>query len=125
DGGLDVSPQLDLPRPGEGVRAFPETGYVFVTRGDLALAFDCGPAAPAFLPAHAHADGLSSQLWLRGEPLVLDPGMPTYEAGAERDFFRSTQAHSTVAVGGSQFESWGAFRSGPLPRVELLRADDG
>jgi hypothetical protein len=75
------------------------------------------------LPAHAHADGLSFQLWLDGEPVVVDPGMPTYEAGTERDFFRSTQAHSTVAVGGSQFETWGAFRAGPLPQVELVEAN--
>lgn len=124
DGGLDVSPQLDLARPHEGVSVFAETGYVFACRGDVALAFDCGPVSPPFLPAHAHADGLSFQLWLRGEPVVCDPGMATYDAGAERDFQRSTQAHSTVAVGGSQFEPWGAFRAGPLPRVELLEASD-
>jgi len=63
-------------------------------------------------------------LWLHGEPVVVDPGMPTYEPGAERDVFRSTQAHSTVAVGGSQFESWGAFRAGPLPQVELVEANE-
>jgi hypothetical protein len=122
DGGVDVAPALELEVPGDGVRIFPETGYVFFRRGSLALAFDCGPVSPPFLPAHAHADGLSFQLWLHGEPVVIDPGMPTYEAGPERDFFRSTYAHSTVAVGGSQFESWGAFRAGPLPQVALVDA---
>jgi hypothetical protein len=124
DGGLDVAPVLQLDEPGGGVRIFPETGYVFVRRGGLSLAFDCGPVSPSFLPAHAHADGLSFQLWVNGEPVVVDPGMPTYEAGAERNFFRSTQAHSTVTVGGSQFESWGAFRAGPLPRIELVEANE-
>ena len=124
DGGLDVAPRLELTPPGDGVRVCPDTGYVFITRGELALAFDCGPVSPSFLPAHAHADVLSFQLWLRGEPVVVDPGMPTYDAGAERDFFRSTQAHSTVAVGGSQFEPWGAFRAGPLPRPELIDAGE-
>jgi hypothetical protein len=124
DGGIDIAPALVLEEPRDGVRIFPETGYVFVRRGGLALAFDCGPVSPPFLPAHAHADGLSFQLWSNGEPVVVDPGMPTYEAGAERDFFRSTEAHSTVAVGGSQFESWGAFRAGPLPQVELVEASE-
>ena len=124
DGGLDVAPVLELDAPPHGVRVYPETGYVFVQRDGVALAFDCGPVAPPFLPAHAHADGLSFQMWLNGEPVVVDPGMPTYEAGAERDFFRSTQAHSTVAVGGSQFESWGAFRAGALPEVGLLEAGE-
>ena len=67
-------------------------------------------------PAHAHADALSFQLWADGRPVVVDPGMPTYDAGAERDWFRGTRAHSTVAIDGDQFEPWGAFRSGPLPR---------
>jgi len=42
DGGLDIAPQLDLPKPPEGLAAFPETGYVFVRDADLWLAFDCG-----------------------------------------------------------------------------------
>ena len=49
------------------------------------------------------------------------PGTSTYEPGAQRDLERSTAAHSTIALDGrSQFELWGAFRSGPLPRVRLL-----
>lgn len=124
DGGLDIAPTLELDAPVDGVRVFPESGYVFVRRAGFALAFDCGPVSPPFLPAHAHADALSFQLWLGGKPVVVDPGMPTYEAGAERNFFRSTQAHSTVAVGGSQFESWGAFRAGPLPTVGLTDAGE-
>src|SRR5262249_20300286 len=70
---------------------------------------------------HAHADALSFQLWVDGRPAVVDPGTYTYEAGADRDWFRSTRAHSTVAVDGrDQFELWGAFRAGRLPRVRLL-----
>jgi hypothetical protein len=60
-----------------------------------------------------------------GAPVVVDPGMPTYEAGGERDRYRGTTAHSTVAVDGDQFELWGAFRSGPLPQVALLQAQPG
>ena len=65
----------------------------------------------------------SSSGWTAA-PVVVDPGMSTYEPGAERDWFRGTRAHSTVAVDGDQFELWGAFRSGPLPRVELLEASE-
>ena len=120
DGTLDLAPRLDLPPPPDGLSLFPETGYAVFRRNGVWLAFDCGPPAPPYLPAHAHADALSFQLWLDGEPVVVDPGMPTYEPGAERDWFRGTRAHSTVSIDGrDQFELWGAFRSGPLPRVEL------
>jgi uncharacterized heparinase superfamily protein len=125
DGGLDVAPELELADPPAGLALFPETGYAVVRRGDVWLAFDCGPPSPPFLPAHAHADALSFQLWVGGRPLVIDPGMPTYEPGRERDWFRGTRAHSTIALDGAdQFELWGAFRSGPLPEVELIGATE-
>ena len=90
---------------------------------DCWLAFDCGPPAPPYLPAHAHADVLSFQLWWDDCPVVIDPGTFTYEPGAERDWFRGTRAHSTIAVDRrDQFELWGAFRSGRLPRGELVGA---
>ena len=126
DGWPGLGPQLDLPEPPQGLTVLRESGFAVVREGPLWLAFRCGPLAPDFLPAHAHADALSFQLWWRGEPVVVDPGTSTYEPGAERDRERGTAAHSTVQVDGrDQFELWGAFRSGPLPRVELLEARDG
>jgi len=120
DGGLDIAPVLDLPTPPEGIQVFPDTGYVFVRAGRLWLAFDCGPPAPPYLPAHAHADALSIQLWWDGKPVVVDAGTSTYEPSEARDWDRSTRAHSTVSIDErNQFEPWGSFRSGPLPTVEL------
>jgi hypothetical protein len=122
DGTVDA-PALDLPEAEEGMSVFPESGFVVVREGPLWLAFRCGPPSPAFLPAHAHADALSFQLWWRGRPVVVDPGTYTYEPGADRDWFRSTRAHSTLTVDGrDQFKLWGAFRSGPLPKVALRYA---
>jgi uncharacterized heparinase superfamily protein len=124
DGTLDLAPQLELPEPAPGLSVFEETGYAVLREPGLWLAFDCGPPAPPFLPAHAHADALSFQLWLDGRPVVVDPGTSTYEPGVDRDRERSTAAHSTIALDGrSQFEPWGAFRSGPLPRVRFLSAE--
>jgi uncharacterized heparinase superfamily protein len=121
DGPLELAPKLDLPPARRGLSVFAETGYAVLREDRIWLAFDCGPPSPSFLPAHAHADALSFQLWVDGRPAVVDPGTYTYEAGADRDWFRSTRAHSTVAVDGrDQFEVWGAFRAGQLPRVRLL-----
>ncbi len=123
DGGLDLAPTLVLPDPPQGAAVFAESGYVVLRDGPLWLAFDCGAPAPSFIPAHAHADVLSFQLWWDGRPLVVDPGTYTYEPGRSRNWFRGTAAHSTVALDGrNQFRLWGSFRSGPLPRVELVEA---
>jgi hypothetical protein len=125
DGTVDA-PRLDLPEPLDGLTVLPDSGFVVVRDGDLWLAFRCGAPSPPFLPAHAHADALSFQLWWQGRPVVVDPGTYTYEPGAERDWFRGTRAHSTVTVDGrDQFRLWGAFRSGPLPKVSLRYARDG
>jgi Heparinase II/III-like protein/Heparinase II/III N-terminus len=122
DGTIDA-PQLELPAAAEGLSVFGDSGFVVVREGPLWLAFRCGVPAPDFLPAHAHADALSFQLWWRGRPVLVDPGTFTYEPGADRDWFRSTRAHSTVCVDGrNQFRPWGAFRSGPLPKVSLRYA---
>jgi hypothetical protein len=121
DAPLELAPALELPGPQQGLTVFESTGYAVLRQGDVVLALDCGPPSPPFLPAHAHADALSFQLWVGGEPVVVDPGTRTYEAGPERNAFRGTRAHATVALdGGDQFEPWGAFRSGPLPTVRLL-----
>jgi hypothetical protein len=125
DGAIDLAPQLVLPSPPAGLTVFPDTGYAVVRNDRIWLAFDCGPPSPDFLPAHAHADALSFQLWIDDRPVVVDPGMSTYEAGAERDHLRSSAAHATVTIdGGSQFRPWGAFRTGPLPSVTILDQRD-
>ena len=122
DGTVDA-PRLELPDAPQGLSVFGDSGFVVVREGPLWLAFRCGPPSPEFLPAHAHADALSFQLWWRGRPVLVDPGTFTYEPGADRDWFRSTRAHSTVAVDGrNQFRLWGAFRSGALPKVSLRYA---
>ena len=124
DGGLDIAPVLELPAPVDGLDERVASGYVFLRRPGLWLAFDCGAPAPSFLPAHAHADGLSFQLWVDGRPAIVDPGTSTYEPGRVRAWERGTESHSTVAAGGDQFRVWGAFRAGHLPEVRLLEAGD-
>ncbi len=126
DGWLDAVPVLELPVSSAGVTALRDSGLALVREDGLWLAFRCGPLAPAFLPAHAHADALGFQLWWDGLPVVVDPGTFTYEAGPERDAFRGTAAHAALRVDGrDQFEPWGAFRAGPLPQTRLLAAEPG
>jgi uncharacterized heparinase superfamily protein len=104
-----------------------ESGYLALRHGDDQAVIDLGPLCPPHLTPHAHADALSFVLWADGEPVVIDPGSFSY-TGPDRDRFRSTPAHNTVAVGGrDQCEFWGDFRAAYLPRVEarpVRRAGD-
>lgn len=125
DGTVDA-PSLELPESPPGLTVLEPSGFVVVREGELWLAVRCGPPAPAFLPAHAHADALSFQLWWKGRPVVTEAGTSTYEPGPVRFYERGTRAHSTVTIDGrDQFRIWGAFRSGPLPDAKLLYARPG
>lgn len=74
----------------------PEADYV---------CFDCGEQAAGLrrddVPsaAHGHADCLSIVLWLRGRPVLVDPGFYCYNGDpAWEVHFRKTCAHNTATV---------------------------
>jgi uncharacterized heparinase superfamily protein len=92
-------------------RQFPQSGYYRIAHGDLNVLVDGGPIGPDYLPAHAHADIFSYELYLGDAPFVVDAGTYEYEPGPMRDYTRSTRAHNTVCVDGvDQAECWDSFR---------------
>jgi len=63
------------------------------------------------LPAHAHADMFSFELYIGGERVFVDSGVYEYTAGEWRDYFRSTRAHNSLEIKGkNQSEVWNSFR---------------
>ncbi len=99
--------------PARTSRLFPDAGYALLrdAGGDRALFLDAGDLGYLSTAAHGHADCLAIVLGAFGEPLLVDPGTYTYHADPEfRAFFRSTAAHNTVRVDGTeQSEMQGAF----------------
>ena len=68
------------------------------TRDANYLLFDCGPHG-ALNCGHAHADALAIDVAANGRTVLVDPGTYTYTGSkAERDWFRSSQAHNTVTL---------------------------
>ena len=93
-------------------QAFPRSGYYTLQNGDLKLVFDAGEIAPAYMPGHAHCDGLSFELSRKGRPVFVNSGTGQYQ-GALRSYFRSTAAHNTVMIDGEeQSQCWGEHRVG-------------
>ena len=71
------------------------------------LCFDCGEQAAGLrtddVPsaAHGHADCLSLILWLRGQPVLVDPGFYCYNGDPTWEVhFRRTRAHNTATIDG-------------------------
>ena len=82
---------------------------------------DIGPLGCPVSGGHGHADLLSIQCAIFGEPCLVDAGNYCYTPQADwRDYFRSTEAHNTVSVDGqSQSEAAGPFGWRSRPRVRL------
>lgn len=84
----------------------------------------CG-IKPDHQPGHAHADSLSFILYSNGKPIIVDPGVSTYEVGERRNWERSTKAHNTVTLEGQNTaDIWGKFRIGKRPNVKIIEESD-
>jgi hypothetical protein len=109
---------------GDGVSRLRDTGYVRLGAGGDAVIFDCGKCGPDDNPGHAHADFLSVEISIGGERFIVDPGVPTYTAGAERDGSRSAAAHNGPhIVGAEPIEFWKSFRVGRRGTARELTDD--
>lgn len=108
------------------IQVLEDAGWAILQGDDgSSLFFDAGPLGPDAVLGHAHADALSFELHAPGQPLLVDPGVCTYRAGALRDRFRSTAVHNTVTVDGvDQCQFWGPFRVAYPPAVTLHATDD-
>jgi Heparinase II/III-like protein/Heparinase II/III N-terminus len=102
------------------------SGYVVMKPDErLHLVADVGPPCPDELPAHAHADCLSFELAVDGRRVIVDTGTSTYIQGDRRQYERSTRAHNTVEIDGTdQTEVWGVFRAARLARPHVERAHE-
>jgi hypothetical protein len=100
------------------------TGWVRLDAGDASLVVDAGPDADGWQPGHAHADGLSFELWVDGRRAIVDFGVASYAAGGAREETRATRSHNTVELGGrDSCEVWASFRVGRRGRGRLTAAD--
>ncbi len=112
------------PPAGPASRLFADGGYAVLGEGWSSESHQMILAVgPLGLSGHGHADLLSVQVAVFGEPLIVDPG--TYAYAAEpgwRDHFRGTAAHSTVTVDDrDQAGPVDLFKWRTRPRSRVLR----
>lgn len=106
--------------------SYPQTGYyLWISADELEkIIVDAGPPAVAYNLAHAHCDLLSYELWLNGQPFIVDSGVHGYGGDRFREYCRSTLAHSTVMFDGvEQSEIWSTFRMARAARLLSAESD--
>lgn len=96
--------------------AFNDSGYYILgarygAPDEVRALIDCGNLGYLSIAAHGHADALAMVLSAGGREILVDPGTYAYHTQKKwRDYFRSTYAHNTVTIDGSnQSEIGGNF----------------
>lgn len=99
-----------------------DSGYRMLRLQDLLVTANIGNITPSYQPGHSHADSLSFTLHSKGKPIIVDPGISTYENNLQRSLERSTRYHNTISINGkNNNEVWSAFRVGRRAKVTLLK----
>jgi len=77
-----------------------------------------GGVQPSFQPGHTHADIGNFCLWYKGQQIIVDRGISTYDSNSIRLEERGTQLHNTVSIVGlNQSDVWSSFRIGKRAKV--------
>ena len=104
---------------------YKEGGNTILRSEDRSILIGIDHAALGFgsIAAHGHADALSFQMFVNGQPLFVDPGTYIYHCDLNaRNAFRKTENHNTVTVGEKdQSEMLGAFLWGKRAECKLIR----
>jgi len=96
-------PGPDRGQPPVSFKAYQKFGLYVYRSNRFFLTLRCGPLGQNGNGGHAHNDQLSLTLTVDGHPFVVDPGTYLYTPfPAQRNRFRSTFMHSTLAVPGEE-----------------------
>lgn len=93
--------------------AYPDFGLYILRSPRIYLAIRCGSIGQCGIGGHAHNDQLSFVLYLDDVPVFIDPGTYLYTpAPDQRNLFRSTERHNTVAMPGTEQHRWESGQRG-------------
>lgn len=97
-----------------------DSGYRKFTNNTYEVIMDVHGISPKYQPGHAHADHGSFVLYNIGLPIIVDPGISTYNISPRRQWERSSLAHNTITIDDqNQSEVWSGFRVGRKASVDI------
>ena len=113
-----------------------DTGWVIArVENKIELVFKVGNSCPKHLPAHAHSDLLSFELFRNGIPLINETGTSIYGNHKDRFYERSGQAHNVLQLAPykknkketikwiESIQVWGNFRA--ARKAKILESNCG
>ena len=105
-----------------------DTGWIIACDNKgLELIFKVGDSCPKYLPAHAHSDLLSFDLYKNGIPIIIETGTSVYGNNRFRYYERSGAAHNVLQLAPfnrnhiinwiEPIEVWGNFRAARKAKI--------
>ncbi len=117
---IEYASSLDL-KPVNPYLKLAASGYRKFSYPNYECIIDIGQIGPAYQPGHAHADTFNFVLYVKQRPVIVDPGISTYERGAVRLSERGTAAHNTVTIKDrDSSEVWASHRVGRRANVTIM-----
>ncbi len=99
-----------------------ESGYAILQNKTAKVICDIAEVGPSYLPGHAHADTLSFECYIDGQPLFVNLGTSCYGNSPQRNIERSTRSHNTVEINDeNSSEIWGSFRVARRAKPSILK----
>ena len=115
---------------GVSLVSYPDFGFYIYRSHRLCVAVRCGRIGQHDLGGHAHNDQLSVEVNVEGVPFLIDPGTYLYTpAPQQRNLFRSTASHTTLAVEKKEQNEWrdglsGLFGMYNQANAKAIQADE-
>ncbi len=99
-----------------------ESGYRVLSNAPFELIIDVAEIMPSYQPGHAHSDLFHFAMYYNTTPVFVEAGTSTYENNTRREYERSTTAHNTVVVNGTnQSQVWNSFRVAKRAKPHILK----
>lgn len=77
-----------------------------------------------YIPGHSHADTFNFEFYYKGQPIIIDMGISTYEKNSRRQLERSTKSHNTICLDNkNSSEVWGGFRVARRAKIINLKEE--
>jgi len=98
-----------------------QSGYRNYNGKNYECIVDVGPVGPSYQPGHAHADTFNFVVNVNNQPIIVDTGISTYDAGEKRLKERGSSAHNTVTVQDKDSSQiWSSFRVAKRAGVKII-----
>ena len=97
-----------------------ESRYRLFNTGKIQTIINLGIPSPKHQPAHSHADSFSFELYHDLQPIIVNPGISTYEFSTTRLSERGTRNHNTININGkNSSDIWSSFRVGKRAKITI------